>query len=319
MGVVGPATSSAAEPISRALRPPEQRSEACLNCGAALTGQFCAACGQRDIPPYPSVRELVVDAFWELSGWDGRFAATVRALFRRPGELTRAFLEGRRARYLSPLRLYLMTSLVYFLVAAAMPKPTPTSVTVDVGGVRVSATQSTPQRVAEAVITATQSQQGPDSAKREASLRDIAKAPAVFRPFLRRMILDPVGFRRGLVEAMPRVLFVLVPVFAGIVALFYHRRKYPEHLYFAIHFHSFVFLALVLSALARAAGIPVVSTAVRFAVFVWIPVYATLSFRRLYGGSTTVTLLKEAGIGTLYVGASLVALIGTIYWVALWG
>ena len=67
------------------------------------------------------MRELAVDAFWELSGWDGRFALTVRSLLRRPGMLTREFLEGRRARYVSPLRLYLMASLVYFLIAAAAP------------------------------------------------------------------------------------------------------------------------------------------------------------------------------------------------------
>jgi hypothetical protein len=60
-----------------------------LNCGTPLGGPFCSACGQRDVPPYPTVRELVVDAFWELSGWDGRFALTVRALLPRPGLLTR--------------------------------------------------------------------------------------------------------------------------------------------------------------------------------------------------------------------------------------
>ena len=59
------------------------RSSTCLNCGATLGGPFCGACGQRDIPPYPSVRELVVDAFWELSGWDGRFVSTVRVMTRR--------------------------------------------------------------------------------------------------------------------------------------------------------------------------------------------------------------------------------------------
>ena len=58
----------------------EPRSAACLNCGTPLSGPFCSSCGQRDIPPYPSARELAIDAFWELSGWDGRFASTVRAL-----------------------------------------------------------------------------------------------------------------------------------------------------------------------------------------------------------------------------------------------
>src|SRR3569833_174672 len=103
------------------LRAPEPRSARCLNCNTELVGPFCAQCGQRALPPYPSVRELVTDAFWELSGWDGRFAATVRALFRAPGQLTLDFLEGRRARFISPLRLYLLASLLYFLVAAAVP------------------------------------------------------------------------------------------------------------------------------------------------------------------------------------------------------
>src|SRR5262245_11850574 len=102
---------------------PQPSATPCLNCGVPLAGPFCSACGQRNIPPYPSVRELVIDAFWELSGWDGRFVATVRELFRHPGSLTREFLEGRRARYLSPLRLYLMASLVYFLAGAVAPKP----------------------------------------------------------------------------------------------------------------------------------------------------------------------------------------------------
>src|SRR5687767_11829400 len=99
----------------------DRRSPTCLNCGAALEGRFCSACGQRDVPPYPSVRELALDAATEFSGWDGRLSSTLRALVRRPGLLTLEFLEGRRARYVSPLRLYLSTSLAYFLLAAAAP------------------------------------------------------------------------------------------------------------------------------------------------------------------------------------------------------
>ena len=93
----------------------------CLNCGSQLGGAYCSECGQRDAPPHPSLRELGGEAFAELSGWDGKFAETVRALLRKPGKLTVEFLEGRRARYLSPLRLYLTCSVIYFLIAAAVP------------------------------------------------------------------------------------------------------------------------------------------------------------------------------------------------------
>src|ERR1051325_6095498 len=68
----------------------------CLNWGARLPGPFWAECGQRDIPPYPSMRDLAVDAVAEFSGWDGRLLNTVRALVLRPGLLTHEFLEGRR-------------------------------------------------------------------------------------------------------------------------------------------------------------------------------------------------------------------------------
>ena len=312
------ATSNQPGPLDAASAPVASATK-CLNCGVPLAGPYCSSCGQRNIPPYPSVRELVVDAFWELSGWDGRFAATVRELFRHPGKLTREFLEGRRARYISPLRLYLMASLVYFLAAALVSKD---------GGLKISttttdkhtiaATPGAPDRVADA-ISAAVAGNAPDSAKLAQAFRDIDRAPAILRPFLRRLVVDPKGFQRGLIEAMPRVFFALVPVFAAIVALFYRRRKYPEHLYFAIHVHSFVFLALLLKVGARLTHISAISTIAGLVVLVWIPTYATIAFRRLYGGSVTGTLVKEAGIGILYFGASVVALVVTVYAVALWG
>ena len=67
--------------------------------------------------------QLVVDVAAEFSGWDGRLATSLRDLVLRPGMLTREFLEGRRVRYISPLRLYLIASLVYFLLAAGAPDP----------------------------------------------------------------------------------------------------------------------------------------------------------------------------------------------------
>ena len=62
--------------------------------------------------------ELAGDAWQELSGYDGRIAATFRALL-HPGRLTIDYLQGRRARYLPPVRLYLIASVVYFVLSAA--------------------------------------------------------------------------------------------------------------------------------------------------------------------------------------------------------
>src|SRR5213082_3291756 len=110
----------------------------CLNCGAALAGPFCAECGQRAMPPHPTVRDLVGDAFAEFSGWDGKLAETARLLLRKPGELTRQWLDGRRVHFISPLRLYLTASVVYFVLAGAAPNVSPSkNATVSVAGVNV--------------------------------------------------------------------------------------------------------------------------------------------------------------------------------------
>jgi len=297
-------------------------SATCLNCRAVLSGPFCADCGQRDIPPYPSVRELAVDAVSEFSGWDGRLASTLRALIQHPGMLTHEFLEGRRVRYISPLRLYLTASLVYFLIAAAAPDSTLRAGNVTFGGISFGVrtppprAQSAPDRVAKATSKAIESQQGLTPEEREEALRDIARAPKAIQPLLRRGVEDPGGLRRGLIEAMPKMLFALLPIFAGIVALFYRGRKYPEHLYFAIHLHAFVFLALAVTELLKFTQIPAIIAPGSVAAVILVPVYATLAFRRVYGGSLAKTIAKELGIGAIYAIVSGAAFIVMIYWVS---
>jgi len=299
-------------------------SPACLNCGAALSGPFCATCGQRDVPPYPSVRELAVDAVSEFSGWDGRLASTLRALVRHPGLLTHEFLEGRRARYISPLRLYLTASLVYFLIAAATPDVrTESGKTVFLGlhvgttRTQASASSSRPERVANAASASLEKGALLSPAERDSALKDIERAPAVMRPFLRRAVEDPGGIKRGILTTMPRTLFALLPVFAGIVALFYRGRKYPEHLYFAIHLHAFTFLALAAAELLKFTQSPVLAVAGSLIGAVWLPIYAVLAFRRVYGGSYVRTVAKVVAIGAIYGAVTAAAFVVMIYWVSI--
>jgi hypothetical protein len=122
--VIGRANSSRTRGAGAAVTAPLTDSiddRRCLNCGAALHGAFCGACGQRSVPADPTVSELAGDAWQELSGYDGRVAATFRGLL-HPGRLTLEYLQGRRARYLSPVRLYLTVSVIYFLIAATAPQ-----------------------------------------------------------------------------------------------------------------------------------------------------------------------------------------------------
>jgi len=302
----------------------ESQSRVCLNCGAALDGKFCGDCGQRDIPPYPTVRELAHDAVAEFSGWDGRLAATLRALVQRPGFLTREFLAGRRARYISPVRVYLTASVLYFLIAANAPNLRLASGEL---GLRIettttdsddsTATGSRARRVGKVAESALESGKAATPAERDSALREIERAPSLMQPLLRRAVTDPDGFKRGIIETLPRMLFLLLPVFAGVVALFYRGRKYPEHLYFAIHLHAFFFLALSAAALLRFTQVPLLAVIAGIIGVVWIPIYTTLAFRRVYGGALARTVLKELGIAAIYSLVAAVAFTILIFWVSI--
>jgi hypothetical protein len=95
----------------------------CRNCGAELSGEFCAACGQRVIDADPSLREFLHELAEEFLHWDGKLATTFRLLVTRPGALTNEYLAGRRIGYISPLRVYLTCSVLFFFVGSLMPKP----------------------------------------------------------------------------------------------------------------------------------------------------------------------------------------------------
>jgi hypothetical protein len=278
----------------------------CLNCQAALHGPFCSQCGQRAIPPHPTLRQLAGDAVDEFSGWDGRFAETLRTLFRKPGELTRQWLEGHRVRYISPWRLYLAASLAYFAVTAAAPNLRPqTAGGVDLGPVRFGVTtDGTPSRVAEDAQRAIQTNQALTGAERDSALADIADAPAILRPMLLRAVEEPASFKNAISKWMPNVFLGLIPVLGLILALFYRRRNYPEHLYFAIHLAAFVFIARTLGNLALFTHSIPIAGIVQAIILVWILAYGVIALRRVYGGSVPRTIAKGAGIALLYAAVA---------------
>jgi len=93
---------------------------ACLNCGEAVPDTYCPRCGQHIETPIKPFRRFVADLFRDYFSLDTRFVHTIHHLFTRPGHLTRAYLEGHRARYLPPLRLYLICSFLMFFGMAVL-------------------------------------------------------------------------------------------------------------------------------------------------------------------------------------------------------
>ena len=95
----------------------------CANCSMLLTGRWCAACGQDSRDPLRDFGALTGEFLDNVVGWDSRLVRTLRLLFGSPGALTGEFVAGRRARYLGPLRLYLIASVLFFACYALTPDP----------------------------------------------------------------------------------------------------------------------------------------------------------------------------------------------------
>ena len=90
----------------------------CLNCGTALQGPFCHYCGQPDKNLLRFFPALLREMLEDFVDFDSRFMRTLKPLLFRPGRLTRDYLDGRRFRYVPPLRLYIFSSLLLFFLVA---------------------------------------------------------------------------------------------------------------------------------------------------------------------------------------------------------
>jgi hypothetical protein len=276
----------------------------CLNCSADLHGAFCSACGQRSVPADPTVAELVGDAWQELSGYDGRVAASFKSLV-HPGRLTLEYLAGHRSRYLSPVRLYLTLSVIYFVVAAAAPVD-PSSRPGQLQG---------PGQLKLGVWTTNEAQlSDEDRAELESELKEMVWP---LRVLIESIQKDPIAFRSRLFTIMPRVFFALLPVFAGIVWLFYRRRRFPAALVFAVHVHAFAFMAFTVSEAAKFSHSAVLAAIVGVGVLVGFAVYVLRSLRAVFGDSWPWTLAKAAGIGFVYSIAAVPAFSVILVWASL--
>ncbi|MBX3726079.1 MAG: DUF3667 domain-containing protein [Xanthomonadales bacterium] len=310
----------------------------CSNCQTPLLGPHCYRCGQ---PVKGLVRPLsgwLADLLDTALNWDGRLPRTLVPLLFRPGHLTREYLAGRRVRYVTPVRLFLVLAIVLFLAVGLYGN-------LELGGGAVSAGSLGPESGDRARVEALVAWL-PDTTRAEVLDEALRPPPApadvgalqiggwrdgdpVRLSWLpdalneqlqsaleriarnaRRINEDPGPFLRELLSAAPTTLFFMLPVFALVLKLVYlfKRRLYAEHLLVALHSHSFIALALLLAMALSALGgvwadLPVLPTLARslaIALLVWIPVNLLLTQKRVYGQGWPLTLLKFLFVGIVY-------------------
>ena len=102
---------------------PERTEKDCLNCGAMVQGRYCQVCGQENVVPHETFWHMVKHFFYDIMHFDSKFFDTLKDLLFKPGFLSREYISGRRVAYLHPVKMYVFTSAVFFLIFFSFVKP----------------------------------------------------------------------------------------------------------------------------------------------------------------------------------------------------
>jgi hypothetical protein len=287
-------------------------------------------CGQKPPRANPSVREFLHETTHELTHWDGKLPATLKALLLKPGLLTEDFLAGRRARWLPPLRLYLICSIGYFLSGPLIEAVTHRSVkqvarftltdpvradSAGAGSLRAGSARADsagPDSVGAGRTEQDSAAANPASAAQSADSAWITRL--LGRDRIQRIINEPETFNAALAASFPKAMFVLMPLFAWLTWLTWRGTgiRYPAHLYFSLHLHAAGFASMVASKLASIVDSLTVDIVVGLAVLAYGTWYTVAAVRRVFGGSSTGVTLRMTLVGIVYSGFFLIVMFALI-------
>jgi hypothetical protein len=279
----------------------------CRNCGSSAPLNFCPACGQETALHPPTLGEFVHEFVGHYVALEGALWRTLAMLLAHPGRLTREYLAGRRRRYVLPLRLFLTASFLFFIALKLLPSPLDQATAADIRTVSPSAPPASGAGRASPGPTIEVMRPVDCGGAGEPACN---MAEGFVNKIGTRFSADPLGtvkrIRGQLLGAAPYAVFLLLPVFAGIVALAYRGRRmtYGEHVVFSLHLHSFWFLALLLIAL--------LPSAVGGVIWWVMPVYAVWAMHGVYRGRWGPTVLRAAFVSVLYGVALLLASLGLL-------
>lgn len=300
----------------------------CRNCGEMVEQRHCPRCGQLAASFHRPFISLIFESINDAMALDGRISRTLPLLLFRPGVLTRRYNEGKRARYVPPFRLFLLSSLIfYFIVFALLDGQSWTSDPINING--DAQRELTDEEMAELEKQLNEAGIGTsgsffklDSGEENASAGlespEAASAPegsptdadseeetSEIEERLRRIADNPKLLFMAIQDWAPRLSLLLVPLSMLTLALmyFWKRRLYTyNHAIHAFHLHTWMYLAGALTVLVSQVTGPGV-----WAVFVIImPIYVILSLRGAYGTGFIMGFLRMCLLFTVWsVGLTL--------------
>jgi hypothetical protein len=281
------------------------RATECANCATAVSGNFCPGCGQETTLHVPSAREFLHEFIGHYVALEGKLWKTLSRLLFKPGRLTCEYIEGRRVRYVQPLRLYLTLSVIFFALFSF-------------GGHDEARTDHAekPPALAQAGKDLAR-EAAPNHTGVDVGNNDVTRWLASIHPKLGEKadkfwaLSDSEKehqSRSAFFSYAPYAVFCLMPVFAFYLKLLYlgSGRRYGEHLLFALHSNAFAFLMLILLWVTPA--LPFLHPALGL----WLVFYLPTAMRRVYGGTRLATGARWLVLMFLHTISMAAAIVGAV-------
>jgi hypothetical protein len=273
----------------------------CKNCDALLLGRFCVNCSQAANVHVPTTRELMHELLEGITHSDSRLWRTLATLWFKPGKLTQEFVAGRRVAYLPPFRLYLILSIIFFLLASFIH--TRVEMVKFDDAFKPASPPASPAGAAK------------QAAKSITNCDDFVtyfSGRPTWNPRIKHVCEAVLQDNGGnlvhlAIGTASKAMFIFLPLIAFLNMLLYWRPRYryAEHLLFFVHLHAFYFsVAFVMLSLTDAADAwPKFAGAASFlgTILGWtLPVYTLSAMRRVFRRSWPGTLFKAAVLFVVY-------------------
>lgn len=228
--------------LARAVEPQTGATQArdsagCLNCGTQLQGAFCHACGQK-AHIHRTISGIMHDLVHGVLHLDGKLWNTLQLLVFKPGRLTREYIEGKRARHVSPMAMFLFSVFLMFAVFQALGISTPTELNTGNDLKALAAKGNAQLEIEQAKKEAELAALSPDASERsqvEQELADIADA--------RKAMQDADKIDLGKVDGLNVNLTGIKSIDDGILTKW---RKNPSLMLYKLQSNSYKFSWLLI-------------------------------------------------------------------------
>jgi Protein of unknown function (DUF3667) len=303
----------------------------CENCGAPMAGPFCAQCGQHAVDYRRSFGRVFLDALDSFLNWDSKFFATIGLLLVRPWRLTIDFLAGKRVRYVNPLRLYLLVSIIFFFAVHLLAQrsnvrvATPRDLSPETKAkLEQKLTRLPPE--AQAEVRAAMADPRKDRPFFELGTNANDPNDSAFEKWINQRVKEKIGengvnlkvFFITLVSNLPAMMLCCIPLFAFVLKILYIRKRflYIDHLIYALHIHAFAYLAIMIIGFSSwelaqiAPAIQPIATAVLLLAVILLLLF---SVWRVYRQGWFMSLFKFIFGGFAYFVVLLLALAATFF------